>query len=76
MAMCKLPHPLKMLSCVFILAATSACSSQPYDPDRTAAALMILGGGMQNYGAARAAAYQAVYQSTYCYPVGRGYTCN
>lgn len=65
---------MKLLVFPLIVAILSACSAQPYDPDRTAAALMVLGGGMQNYGAARAS-YQPAYQSTFCYPVGRGMSC-
>lgn len=69
-----IPHIAKLVTCVMAVAALSACSAQPYDPDQTAAALMVLGGGMQNYGAARAS-YQPAYQSTFCYPVGRGMSC-
>lgn len=69
-----IPHIAKLVTCVMAVAALSACSAQPYDSDRTAAALMILGGGMQNYGTARAS-YQPAYQSTFCYPVGRGMSC-
>lgn len=57
---------------LIICAALSGCDS---DPDRTAAALAILGGGLQNYGAARAS-YMPPPQSVYCYPVGRGMMCN
>lgn len=53
----------------------SACASDGYDSNNAAAAMMMLGAGAQNYGAARAS-YQPVQRSTYCYPVGRGFQCN
>ena len=68
--------PLKLLVIGLCLALAGCGSDDGYDSGRAAAALMILGAGAQNYGAARAAAYQPVQTSAYCYPVGRGFQCN
>lgn len=65
---------MKPLICLVIAAALSGCSQQQYDPNRAAMAAMMLGAGLQNYGTARAS-YQPVYQTTSCYPVGRGFQC-
>lgn len=67
---------MKLLVIGLCLALAGCNSYDGYDSGRAAAALMILGAGAQNYSAARAAAYQPVQQSTYCYPVGYGFRCN
>lgn len=67
---------VRIMACIGLL-IISGCSASDWstDPDRTAAALAILGGGMQNYGAQRAS-YQPVYQpAVLCQPVGRTVMC-
>lgn len=40
------------------------------------AALLMMSGGLTNYGAQRASYQAPVYNSTYCYRVGNGMLCN
>lgn len=42
--------------------------------DNSAAALAVMGGGLQNYGAQRAS-YQPAYHTALCQPVGRTVMC-
>lgn len=66
---------MKLIVLIATLALAACSSGDPYlDAMRTNMALSAISAGTSNYQAAYS--YQPAQTSAFCYPVGRGWTCN